>query len=98
MTASARARRRGWSRRSACPTGGRCCRSPADWTARVLAFLDLPWDERCLRHEEAQRTVFTASALQVREKIVYWSVGIFTGLLLLGLFIAFRLLKSVTTP
>ena len=42
---------------------------PEEWTRRVLEFCELDWDERCLAHEENDRQVFTASALQVREKI-----------------------------
>jgi hypothetical protein len=41
---------------------------PEAWTRRVLDFVGLPWDPHCLRHERAQRPVFTASALQVRER------------------------------
>jgi len=41
---------------------------PEAWTRRVLEFVGLPWDPLCLRHERAQRPVFTASALQVRER------------------------------
>ena len=35
----------------------------------LLAFCDLPFDERCLRFHETQRTVRTASAGQVREPL-----------------------------
>ena len=34
----------------------------------------------------------------LREKVVRWSIGIFAGLLVLGLFIAYTLLRSVTNP
>ena len=34
----------------------------------------------------------------LREKVVRWSIGIFAGLLVLGLFIAYTLLRSVTQP
>ena len=43
-------------------------REPEAWTRRVLEFCDLEWDEACLRYDQSQRPVFTASALQVREK------------------------------
>jgi len=42
---------------------------PEKWTRRVLEFCELDWNERCLASEENDRQVFTASALQVREKI-----------------------------
>jgi Flp pilus assembly protein TadD len=48
---------------------------PEAWTRRVLEFVGLAFDPRCLRHEEAQRPVFTASALQVREKLHGRAVG-----------------------
>ena len=34
----------------------------------------------------------------LRDKVIRWSIGIFAGLLLLGLFIAYTLLRSVTGP
>lgn len=36
---------------------------------KVLEFLGLAWDERCLRFHEAKRTVSTSSNWQVRQKI-----------------------------
>jgi tetratricopeptide (TPR) repeat protein len=42
---------------------------------RMLEFLDLPWDERCLRFYENQRRVATASEDQVRRPVYTSSVG-----------------------
>lgn len=42
---------------------------PALWTQRMLEFAGLEWDERCLHFYETRRTVATASAWQVRQKI-----------------------------
>ena len=42
---------------------------------RLLEFLDLPWDERCLRFHENKRAVATASNAQVRQPIYASSVG-----------------------
>ena len=39
------------------------------WTRRILDFLGLEWDQRCLNFHATQRTVATASAWQVRQKI-----------------------------
>jgi methyl-accepting chemotaxis protein len=46
-----------------------------------------------IRSEEA-----FAPVTLLREKVVRWSIGIFAGLLVLGLFIAYTLLRSVTNP
>ena len=45
------------------------------WTRRILEFLGLPWDERCLDFHKTERTVLTASYWQVRQKIYNSSVG-----------------------
>ena len=42
---------------------------------RILEFLDLPWDDRCLRYYENQRHVGTASRDQVRRPIYTSSIG-----------------------
>ena len=42
---------------------------------RVLEFLGLPWDDRCLRFYENERPVLTASEEQVRRPIYASSVG-----------------------
>jgi len=44
-------------------------------TRRMLEFLDLPWDERCLRFHENLRVVHTASRDQVRRPVYGSSVG-----------------------
>ena len=45
------------------------------WTRRILEFVELPWDDRCLSFHETVRPVVTASAWQVRQKIYRTSVG-----------------------
>ncbi|MBV8742225.1 MAG: sulfotransferase, partial [Sinobacteraceae bacterium] len=45
------------------------------WTRRVLEFLGLPWDARCLAFHETARTVLTASKWQVRQQVNRRSVG-----------------------
>ena len=45
------------------------------WTRKIIDFLGLEWDERCLTFHETKRTVNTASAWQVRQKIYKQSVG-----------------------
>jgi tetratricopeptide (TPR) repeat protein len=44
------------------------------WTRKILDFLGLEWDERCLAFYETKRSVVTASAWQVRQKIYRHSV------------------------
>jgi Flp pilus assembly protein TadD len=39
------------------------------WTRKILDFLGLKWDERCLAFHETKRSVTTASVWQVRQKI-----------------------------
>ena len=45
------------------------------WTRRILEFLGLPWDPRCLDFQRAERSVSTASYWQVRQKMYQSSVG-----------------------
>jgi tetratricopeptide (TPR) repeat protein len=45
------------------------------WTRRILEFLGLPWDERCLSFHSTERSVLTASYWQVRQKVYKSSVG-----------------------
>ena len=45
------------------------------WTRKVLAFLGLEWDQRCLDFHKTERPVVTASAWQVRQKIYQDSVA-----------------------
>jgi tetratricopeptide (TPR) repeat protein len=46
----------------------------ATWTHRILDFLELEWDDRCLSFDKTERAVNTASAWQVRQKIYSRSV------------------------
>jgi tetratricopeptide (TPR) repeat protein len=45
------------------------------WTRRMLEFIDLPWEPRCLEFHRAERVVITASKWQVRQRINAASVG-----------------------
>jgi len=45
------------------------------WTRKILAFLGLDWDQRCLEFHKSERPVATASYWQVRQKIYTNSVG-----------------------
>jgi tetratricopeptide (TPR) repeat protein len=47
----------------------------APWTRRILDFLELDWDDRCLSFYQTERPVNTASAWQVRQKIYDRSVN-----------------------
>ena len=44
------------------------------WTRKILNFLGLEWDERCLDFHETQRPVVTSSYWQVRQRIYKHSV------------------------
>jgi hypothetical protein len=44
------------------------------WSRRMLAFIGLPWDARCLEFHRNTRTVITASKWQVRQQITSASV------------------------
>jgi tetratricopeptide (TPR) repeat protein len=46
----------------------------AAWSRRMLNFIGLPWDARCLDFHQTERTVVTASRWQVRQKISTSSV------------------------
>jgi tetratricopeptide (TPR) repeat protein len=48
---------------------------PETWTRRVLEFVELPWDSRCLDFQRTQRPVVTASKWQVRQPITARSIG-----------------------
>jgi len=48
---------------------------PEPWTRRILDFLGLDWDEKCLQFQKTERPVMTASFWQVRQKIYKDSVG-----------------------
>jgi tetratricopeptide (TPR) repeat protein len=45
------------------------------WTRKIIDFIGLPWDPRCLEFHKTERTVLTASNWQVRQKIYSSSVG-----------------------
>ncbi len=45
------------------------------WTRRMLEFIGLPWDSRCMDFHRTERTVLTASKWQVRQKLDGSSVG-----------------------
>ena len=42
---------------------------PETWIRRIIDFCGLPWDEKCLRYYEADRSVMTLSYDQVRKPI-----------------------------
>lgn len=42
---------------------------PEVWSRRLVEFIGLPWDRRCLEFYRSSRTVTTASRWQVRQKI-----------------------------
>jgi tetratricopeptide (TPR) repeat protein len=48
---------------------------PAGQTRRMLEFLNLPWDERCMEFHQSRRPVATASREQVRRPIYASSIG-----------------------
>jgi tetratricopeptide (TPR) repeat protein len=45
------------------------------WSRKVIEFISLPWDSRCLQFHETERPVVTASNWQVRQRIYSSSVG-----------------------
>jgi tetratricopeptide (TPR) repeat protein len=45
------------------------------WTRRILEFIGLPWDDRCLNFHLTQSTVLTASYWQVRQTLYQSSIG-----------------------
>lgn len=45
------------------------------WTRRIVEFLGLAWDKRCLDFHETDRSVLTTSYWQVRQKVYTSSVG-----------------------
>jgi tetratricopeptide (TPR) repeat protein len=49
--------------------------SPQELSRKMLEFLDLPWDARCLEFHETRRTVTTPSKWQVRQRINSASSG-----------------------
>lgn len=45
------------------------------WSRRMVDFVGLPWDARCLNFHQTERVVITASKWQVRQKIHSASAG-----------------------
>jgi Sulfotransferase family len=45
------------------------------WTRKIIEFLGLEWDARCLDFTSTQRTVLTSSYWQVRQKMYETSLG-----------------------
>lgn len=45
------------------------------WSRKVIEFIGLPWDPRCLEFHKTERPVVTASNWQVRQRIYSTSVG-----------------------
>ena len=43
--------------------------SQEKWTRRILEFIGLEWDERCMEYHTAERPVLTASFWQVRQRL-----------------------------
>jgi hypothetical protein len=52
-------------------------RQPEEWSRRIIEFIGLPWDDRCLRPHEARRTVLTLSHDQVNRPIYTSSINRF---------------------
>lgn len=48
---------------------------PESWCRRIIEFLGLEWDPRCLEYYKTKRPVLTASNWQVRQQIYSSSVG-----------------------
>lgn len=48
---------------------------PETWVRKMLAFIGLPWDSRCLEFHRTERDVLTASRWQVRQRINSASIG-----------------------
>jgi tetratricopeptide (TPR) repeat protein len=47
----------------------------AVWSRRIIEFIGLEWDARCLEYHRTERPVLTASQWQVRQRIYSSSVG-----------------------
>jgi Flp pilus assembly protein TadD len=45
------------------------------WSRRIIEFIGLEWDSRCLEFHKAERPVLTASSWQVRQRMYSSSVG-----------------------
>ena len=44
------------------------------WSRKMLQFVGLPWDERCMEFHTTRRSVMTASKWQVRQKMTSSSI------------------------
>jgi hypothetical protein len=44
------------------------------WSRRIIEFIGLEWDSRCLEFHKTERPILTASHWQVRQKIYKRSV------------------------
>jgi len=53
----------------------RLVEDPGAWSRRVVEFIGLDWDVRCLDFHRTERAVVTASRWQVRQRISKSSVG-----------------------
>jgi hypothetical protein len=62
-------------RRDSADTCQQLVQDPEGWSRKMLEFIGLPWDPRCLDFHQTQRTVLTASGWQVRQKISQSSVA-----------------------
>jgi tetratricopeptide (TPR) repeat protein len=49
--------------------------APEDWSRRMLDFIGLSWDPRCLEFHRSSRTISTHSKWQARQKISASSIG-----------------------
>jgi Flp pilus assembly protein TadD len=45
------------------------------WTRKIVDFIGLPWDDKCLEFHATERPVFTASFWQVRQKMYKGSLA-----------------------
>jgi tetratricopeptide (TPR) repeat protein len=48
---------------------------PEPWTRRMLDFVGVPWNSRCLEFHKVERSVITASRWQVRQRIHTQSIA-----------------------
>lgn len=48
---------------------------PETWSRRIVEFIGLEWDARCLQFHQTQRAVLTASNWQVRQPVYSRAVG-----------------------
>jgi tetratricopeptide (TPR) repeat protein len=53
----------------------RLAADPEAWSSRMVDFVGLPWDARCLDFHRTERTVVTASRWQVRQVMSTSSIG-----------------------